>query len=134
MDNIRPADDHPLAIGARAAAVACAFAIAIASLGPSGWLPRLLYSNNMEHFAAFYVVTLAFCGARYRTSVAWVLRDLIILATVLEAVKWVLPGPRPANFQHWIADLGGSLAAVAPMVVADFRRRFGAKASSGDES
>lgn len=117
-------DDHALAITARAAAVACALAVIVASLGPSNWLPRLLYSNNLEHFAAFYVVALILYAARYRTSLMRVLGDAALLATVLEAAKWVLPGPRPANFQHWIADLGGILAAAAPVMATLFRRQF----------
>ncbi len=118
------ADDHGLAIAARAAAVVCALAIVVASLGPSTWLPHLLYSNNLEHFAAFYVVALVFYGARYRTPLGRVLRDVALLASVLEAAKWMLPGPRPANFQHWIADLGGILAAAAPILATSFRRQF----------
>lgn len=120
----RLAENHALAIGARAAAVLCALAIVAASLGPTTWLPRLLYSNNLEHFAAFYVVALIFYAARYRSSLGRVLRDVALLASVLEAARWVLPGPRPANFQHWIADLGGILAAAAPVLVTSFRNQF----------
>jgi hypothetical protein len=124
MDKVLLADNHPLAITARAAAIACGVVIIVASLGPSSWLPHLLYSNNLEHFAAFYVVALAFSAARYRTPLVWVVRDVALLATVLEAAKWILPGPRKANFEHWIADLGGILALAAPMVIASFRRSF----------
>jgi hypothetical protein len=124
LDKVRFADDHALAVTARALAVVCAIAIVVASLGPSNWLPHLLYSNNLEHFAAFYVVALAFYTARYRAPLMKVLRDVALLATVLEIAKWVLPGPRPANFQHWMADLGGILAAAAPLLAEGFRRQF----------
>jgi hypothetical protein len=134
MDDFRLADNHALAVGARALAVVCALAIMVASLGPSTWLPHLLYSNNLEHFAAFYVVALAFYAARYRTPLLRVVRDVVLLATALEAVRWILPGPRPASFQHWVADLGGCLAAVAPMLVSDFRGHFHRNAPAGGES
>jgi hypothetical protein len=99
-------------------------AVTLASLGPSAWLPRLLYSNNLEHFAAFYLVALAFCAARYRAPVLRVLRDTALLATLLEAVRWLLPGPRKGNFDHWVADLGGILAVAAPLIVTGFRQAF----------
>jgi len=124
MEQAELADNHAFAISARTAAVACALAIIVASLGPSSWLPHLLYSNNLEHFAAFYVVALAFSAARYRSPLVRVLRDVAILATVLEVAKWILPGPRKANFDHWIADLGGILALAAPMIIASFRSSF----------
>jgi len=117
-------DDNVLAIAARAVAVVCAIAVTFASLGPANWLPRLLYSNNLEHFAAFYVVALAFYAARYRAPLLRVLRDAAVFATLLEAAKLVTPGPRPASFDHWIADLGGILAASAPLLVGAFRRAF----------
>jgi hypothetical protein len=132
MDRARFADDHVLAVAARATAVGCAIAIVMASLGPTSWLPHLFYSNNLEHFAAFYFVALAFYAARYRTPLLKVLRDVALLASVLEAAKWVLPGPRPANFQHWIADLGGILAAVAPLQIQAFRSRFDRNPADSD--
>jgi hypothetical protein len=131
MDKAPLADDHALAITARGAAVLCVIAIVVASLGPATWLPRLLYSNNLEHFAAFYVVALVFCAARYRARLTQALRDTALLATVLEAAKWILPGPRRANFDHWVADLGGILAVAAPMVIAAFRQSFAQPPSDG---
>jgi hypothetical protein len=120
----RRRDDNLLGIAARSAAVVCAVAVTFASLGPASWLPRLLYSNNLEHFAAFYVVALALYAARYRAPAHRVFRDAAIFATVLEVAKLVTPGPRPASFEHWVADLGGILAATAPLVVGAFRRSF----------
>ncbi|HUO22927.1 MAG TPA: hypothetical protein VMU59_10475 [Caulobacteraceae bacterium] len=124
MDGGRLPDDHPWAIVARGGAVALTLAVIAASVGPVQWLPRLLYSNNLEHFAAFYVLALAFAAARYRTSLRRVLVDIAGLATALEVARWLLPGPRMGNFNHWIADLGGILAFGAPVVVVAFRRGF----------
>ena len=117
-------DDHILAIGIRTAAVLGVCALAVASVGPSSWLPKPLYSTNLEHFAAFYLLALAFAAARYRTSLTVILRDTGVLATALEAARWLLPGPRQGNFDHWMADLGGVLATGAPLFVAAFRRKF----------
>src|SRR5258708_2175792 len=105
MDGGRLPDDHPWAIAARAGAVALAAAVTVASIGPAKWLPRLFYSNNLEHFAAFYVLALALSAARYRTPLRTVMRDVAGLATALEAARWLLPGPRVGNFNHWMADL-----------------------------
>ena len=124
MDEARFADDHVSAIAARTGAVVIVITLAVASLCPSSWLPRLLYSNNLEHFAGFYVLALAFAAARYRTRLTFVTRDVALLATLLEAARWILPGPRKGDLDHWMADLGGILAASAPLVVAAFRQRF----------
>jgi hypothetical protein len=126
MNSAPLADDHVLAVAARGAAAVCVAVIVVASLGPANWLPHLLYSNNLEHFAAFYVLALVFCAARYRTGLAHILRDTALVATMLEAAKWILPGPRKANFDHWMADLGGILAVAAPLVISAFRRSFDA--------
>ena len=132
MDARRLADDHAFAVLARVAAVLCVVAIVLASLGPASWLPRLLYSNNLEHFAAFYVVALVFCAARYRTRLSQVLRDVALLATALEAAKWALPGSRKANFDHWMADLGGILAVTAPLMIGVFRQSFASRTAPDD--
>ncbi len=124
MEDGRLPDDHIVAIGARITTVVIAVALAVASLCPPAWLPRLLYSNNLEHFAAFYILALTLSAARYRTRLVVIMRDAALLATALEAARWLLPGPRQGNINHWIADLGGVLAAAAPLVVSAFRRSF----------
>jgi hypothetical protein len=120
----RYAHDNPLAIMARSLGVVCFIAVAFASLGPANWLPKLLYSNNLEHFAAFYVVTLFGYAARYRSPAFRVVRDIAIFATLLEIARMVVPGPRIPNFDHWVADLGGILAAAAPVGAVMFRQLF----------
>jgi hypothetical protein len=51
-----------------------------------------------------------------------VARDVAIFATALEAARLIPAGIRPASFEHWMADLGGILAALAPLQAAQFRR------------
>ncbi len=124
-------DNHPLAMSARVLAVVCVVAITAASLGPTAMLPKLLYSNNLEHFAAFYLVALVFYTARYRKPMATVARDVAIFASVLEAARLIPAGVRQASFEHWMADLGGILAAAAPLQAAEFRRLFARPSESG---
>ena len=72
---------------ARAAFLLVIAAICFASLAPSGWMPRVLYSYHLEHFAAFYLVALSMAAARYRANVYRVMADIAVLATVLEGVR-----------------------------------------------
>jgi hypothetical protein len=117
-------DNDPLAMVARAAFLALAAAICFASLAPSGWLPRVLYSYHLEHFAAFYLVALSMAAARYRASVYRVMMDIAVLATVLEGLRLFIPSHQLYVAEDWVADLGGALAALSPIVVGDFRRSF----------
>lgn len=117
-------DDDPMAKAARLAFVLLGGVICFASLAPAGWMPRLLWSYHLEHFAAFYLVTLSMIAARYRVRVYRSLIDVAVLATVLEALRLFIPAHQLSVAEDWAADLGGTLAAVAPFVVADFRRSF----------
>jgi hypothetical protein len=117
-------DNHPLAILARAAFLVIIAALCFASLAPAGWLPRVLYSYHLEHFAAFYLVALSMAAARYRANVYRVMTDIAILATVLEGLRLFIPSHQLYVAEDWVADLGGALAALAPIVIGDFRRSF----------
>lgn len=118
-------DGHPLAILARVAFLAVIAGICFASLAPSGWLPRVLYSYHLEHFAAFYLAALSMAAARYRASLYRVMMDIAALATVLEGVRLFIPSHQLYVVEDWVADLGGVLAALSPIVIGDFRKSFG---------
>jgi hypothetical protein len=122
-------DNHPLAILARAAFLVIIAALCFASLAPAGWLPRVLYSYHLEHFAAFYLVALSMAAARYRANVYRVMTDIAILATVLEGLRLFIPSHQLYVAEDWVADLGGALAALAPIVIGDFRKSFRPEAS-----
>jgi hypothetical protein len=117
-------DNHPLAMLARVAFLVVAAAICFASLAPSGWMPRVLYSYHLEHFAAFYLVALSMAAARYRANVYRVMLDIAVLATVLEGLRLFIPSHQLFVAEDWVADLGGALAALSPIVIADFRKSF----------
>ena len=117
-------DNHPLAMIARAAFLLVIAALCFASLAPSGWMPRVLYSYHLEHFAAFYLVTLSMAAARYRANVYRVMTDVAILATLLEGVRLFIPSHQLYVVEDWVADLGGALAALSPIVIGDFRKSF----------
>ena len=109
---------------ARVAFLAVIAALCFASLAPAGWLPRVLYSYHLEHFAAFYLVALTMAAARYRASIYRVMTDIAVLATVLEGLRLFIPSHQLYVAEDWVADLGGALAALSPMVIGDFRKSF----------
>jgi hypothetical protein len=117
-------DNDPLAMVARAAFLLVVAGICFALLAPSGWMPRVLYSYHLEHFAAFYLAALSMAAARYRANVYRVMVDIAILATVLEGVRLFIPSHQLFVVEDWVADLGGALAALSPIVIGDFRRSF----------
>jgi hypothetical protein len=117
-------DNDPLAMFARVAFLLVVAAICFASLAPSGWMPRVLYSYHLEHFAAFYLVALSMAAARYRANVYRVMIDITVLATVLEGVRLFIPSHQLYVVEDWVADLGGALAALTPILIGDFRKSF----------
>ncbi len=117
-------DDDPLAMVARVVFLLVVALLCFASLAPAGWMPRVLYSYHLEHFAAFYLVALSMAAARYRTNVYRVMADIAMLATALEGVRLFIPSHQLYVIEDWVADLGGALAALSPMVIGDFRKSF----------
>ncbi len=117
-------DSSSSAILARSLFVGVVLVISFASLSPSGWVPRVLYSYHLEHFAAFYLVGLSMAAARSRVGVSRVFLDVALLASLLEGARLFNPSRQLYVAEDWIADLGGALAALAPMVIAEFRRSF----------
>jgi hypothetical protein len=117
-------DNDPLAMIARVAFLLVVAGLCFASLAPSGWMPRVLYSYHLEHFAAFYLVALSMAAARYRANVYRVMSDIAILATLLEGVRLFIPSHQLYVVEDWVADLGGALAALSPILIGDFRKSF----------
>jgi len=114
----------PLAVLARAAFLGAVVAIVTAVFLPASVVPQFVRSHYLQHFAAFYVVGLLGLAASPRTKIRNVLSGLFLFASVLEA-SHLLGGARwEPLLDNWVADLGGLAAAVAPIWVARFRRRF----------
>lgn len=116
----------PLAILARVAFLGALVAIVVAVFLPRELLPQFVRSHYLQHFAAFYVAGLLGLAASPRTSVVMTAARLTTFITLLEA-SHLLAGARLAPLiDNWIADLGGLAAALVPVWVAHFRRRFDA--------
>ena len=97
-------------------------AIVFASVGPSQYVPRLFYSYHVEHFVAFYVLTILACSGLPRARLRQVVPPLALMAVVLATVRLLVPRHRMSNAEDLAADLAGIAAAVAPMLVGRFRQ------------
>jgi hypothetical protein len=114
----------PLAILARVAFLGALAAIATAVLLPPEMVPQFLRSGYLEHFAAFYVAGLLALAASPRTSVVIVATRLAIFAVVLESTHLLRGAALHVVIDNGVADFGGIAAALAPLAVARWRRRF----------
>src|SRR5690349_18141046 len=114
----------PFAVLARVAFLGALVAIIIAVFLPSSMVPQFVRSHYLQHFAAYYVASLLGFAASPRTPVLTIALRLLIFATALEALH-LLGGARLRPLiDNWVADLGGMAAAIVPLAVARFRRRF----------
>jgi hypothetical protein len=117
-------DSGPLAVLARLGFVAVVVAIVVAVFLPPSMVPNIVHSHYLQHFAAFYVLMLSGLAAMPRARLRGVILGFVAFATILEASHL----PAGALFwplvDNWVADIGGMWAAVAPILVDRFRRRF----------
>lgn len=100
-------------------------AVVFASVGPSQYVPRLFYSYHIEHFAAFYVLTILASSGLPRAHLRQVVPPLVLMALLLATVRLLIPRHRIANAEDLAADLTGIAAAVAPILVGRFRQMVG---------
>ena len=114
----------PYAVLARLGFIATGLAIVVAVLLPSSIPPHFLRSHYLEHFAAFYVAALFGLAAMPRKQLRTVGSIYLVFAALLEASHLVEGAPLRPLLDNWIADLGGIAAALAPVLVERFRRRF----------
>jgi len=113
------------AILARLGFLATGVAIVVAVLAPSSVPPHFLRSHYLEHFAAFYVASLFGLAAMPRKPLSTVGSIYLVFAAVLEASHLLGGAALRPLIDNWSADLGGIAAALAPVLVERFRRRFG---------
>ena len=73
-----------LAVLPRCGLVLAVVAVAYASLAPGRYVPRLLYSYHLEHFAAFYMVALLGSAALPRARLRWLGAASVVLALALD--------------------------------------------------
>jgi hypothetical protein len=117
-------DGGPLAILARLWFLGAAVAIAVAVFLPRELVPQFVRSPYLQHFAAFYVLTLSALSAMPRARLRTAALMVGLFATVLEAAHLFSGAGLMPLIDNWVADLGGLAAAAAPIVVERFRRRF----------
>lgn len=117
-------DAGPLAIGVRLTFVGAAVAIVVAVFLPSDMVPRFVSSPYLQHFAAFYVLTLTGIAAMPHFKLRGLGTALFVFASVLEGSHLLAGAPLRPLIDNWVADLGGMVAAIAPVVAERFRRRF----------
>ena len=117
-------DTGLLAILARLGLGLTLLAIFLASIAP-GWLtPQLLGSHHLEHFAAFYVAVCAGLAAMPRAQIRWVGLGYLAFALALQVVQYFRGSGLEVAIDNWVADAGGVMAALVPVVVDRFRRLF----------
>jgi predicted ABC-type sugar transport system permease subunit len=117
-------DTDPLAKAARAGLLVVIALVAFASLAPVSWIPQLLYSYHLEHFAAFFAVSASMAAARYRIKLRRIALNAFILATLLEGIRAFTPAHRLSAGEDWISDVGGILVALSAVWIGTFRRSF----------
>lgn len=117
-------DTGPLAVLSRLAFLGAGVAIVVAVFLPSSLIPHFVRSHYLEHFAAFYVAMLTGLAAMPRGRLRNIATGFVVFATALEASHLFAGAPFGPLLQNWVADLGGLSAAIAPVVVERFRRRF----------
>jgi hypothetical protein len=117
-------DAGPLAILARLGFLSAGLAIVVAVFMPAELVPDIVHSHYLQHFAAFYVAILLGMAAMPRARLRGIVLGYGIFATVLESSHLLSGAALAALIDNWVADLGGIAAAVAPVVVERFRRRF----------
>jgi hypothetical protein len=120
----------PLAILARVAFLGAVAAIVIAVFLPERYVPDFVRSTHLQHFAAFYVAALLGLAAMARTSITTVALRFFVFASLLELAHFFAGAPWRPLFDNWASDVGGLAAAVAPILVARFRRRVALKRES----
>jgi len=117
-------DDGPLAVLARLSFLGALLAIVVAVFLPRSMVPQFVRSHYLQHFAAFYVLLLCALAAMPRAQLRQVAIGLVLFATALEATHLLAGAQFRPLLRNWVADLGGLAAAIAPIVVARYRRRF----------
>jgi len=108
-------------IAALAALAWCLIGLAYASLAPSQDLPRIFHNYHVEHFGAFYVVTLLTAAALPRAKLVWIASWLALLATLFAGFRVIALVHKLFYAEDLLCDYAGILAALAPVAVGRFR-------------
>jgi hypothetical protein len=128
--SIKYPETHPIAVLSRVAFILSLAALLIASLIKP---PRLFYSYHAQHFAAFYVLSLATALTVKRKSVISLGLHLALFAVVFELARALAPRHADTNALDWFADAAGIVGALVPMMAQKLRERFEPEQEPGSE-
>ena len=112
------------AVAARVSLLVAVAAIGYASLVPGRYVPRLLYSYHLEHFAAFYMAALIAAAAFPRSRLRTIGIIAVVMALVLEGLQMVWGRGLLDTYNNALSDVGGAFAAALPIAMDRFRRMF----------
>jgi hypothetical protein len=109
-------------IAAVAGLVWALIALLFASLGPHEYVPRVFSNYHVEHFVAFYVVTVLAAAGLPRAPLFQIGTGLGLMAVAIGIVRAFIPNHWVENLEDLISDLSGIVCAVAPILVGRFRQ------------
>ncbi len=96
-------------------------ALAFASLAPPSYVPRLLQNYHIEHFLAFYVVTILSAAALPQVGLLRIGSVLALLAGAFALFRILALVNKIFYAADFACDLWGIAAGLAPIYVARFR-------------
>lgn len=113
----------PLQTALRAAFFIAATVTLVLALAPTAG-PTIGNADKVQHFLAFYVLTLAGAAAfRSRRSLRWLTAGMAFYGALIEVLQAVTPFGRSPDIKDWLVDLLGISAVVAPLLLGAWRDR-----------
>jgi hypothetical protein len=108
-------------VGAASALVWGLIALVAASIGPAQFVPHIFFSYRVEHFMAFYAITILAAVGLPGTRLTFIGASMVVLAAALELVRTAIPPHQMSTMRDYSADVGGVVAAVLPIIVGRLR-------------
>ncbi len=102
---------------------ACAVTLTSAFVPPAD-APHLFPWDKAEHFLAFYILSYIACAAFPRLRPGPIILGMLLLGGVIEIVQGTPWIGRDRDFWDWVADATGVAFALAPLALAQWRRRM----------
>lgn len=127
-----PLKPAAVAIAALAALVWASGGVIFAALTPRPMVHHVFASTHIEHFAAFYVVSLLAVAGLPLVRGYRILAAVVTFAVVLEAIRLFIPLHRTETLEDLFCDVSGCAAVLAPMLVSALRRAFVNQVSDAD--
>jgi VanZ family protein len=102
-------------------------AFVFAAIGPSEYVPRVFFSYHIEHFVAFYLITLLAAAGLPRASPYQLGLALALMAVIVAAIRLFIPRHRLSDAEDLAADIAGIGAVIAPILVGRVRQIIAAR-------